>query len=123
MKVRAIRGATTLTSDDPTEMGSAVVELLEAAIQANALDSQEIISILFTSTPDLLSQFPATAARALRPELLANIPLICAAEVAVPGALGLTIRVLIHAHTDLTQSQIKHQYLRGAVALRPDIAK
>lgn len=123
MSVRAIRGATTLEADDSQEMGVAVVELLEAAISANNLVAEEIISILFTSTPDLVSQFPATAARSRKPDLLGNIPLICASEVAVPGSLPLTIRVLIHAHTELSQAQIKHQYLRGASVLRPDISK
>ena len=123
MRVRAVRGATTLGADNPEEMAIAVVELIEAVVSSNRLAPEEIISILFTSTPDLISQFPATAARARNPELLANIPLICAAEVSVPGSLPLTIRVLIHAHTELSQAEIKHQYLRGASVLRPDISK
>jgi len=123
MTVRAIRGATTLTSDNADEMGAAVVELLEAMISANALDLAEIASIIFTSTPDIHSQFPATAARFLKPEILGNVPLLCAQEMDVPGALPFTIRTLIHVNTELNQSEMKHQYLRGAVALRPDIAR
>ena len=123
MSVRAIRGATTLKVDSADEMADAVIELLETLFSANELDLSEVISILFTSTPDLTSQFPATAARSKRPDLLGNIPLICASEVDVPGALARTIRVLVHVNTDQSQSQMKHQYLRGALALRPDIAQ
>ena len=123
MTVRAIRGATTLTSDKIDEMGTAVVELLESIFSANSLDLAEIVSIIFTSTPDIHSQFPATAARALKPEILGNVPLLCAQEMDVPGALALTIRTLVHVNTELTQAEMKHQYLRGAVVLRPDIAR
>ena len=123
MRVRAIRGATSLVCDTSNEMGEAVVELIESVIKANDLNHEEIISILFTSTPDIHSQFPATAARLLKPEILGNIPLICAQEMDVPGALPLTIRLLMHINSELPQSAIAHQYLRGAAALRPDIAK
>ncbi len=123
MSVRAIRGATTLSADSSAEMGEAVVELLEAMIAANSLDLEEIVSIIFTSTPDIHSQFPATAARVLKPEILGNVPLLCAQEMDVPGALPLTIRTLIHVNTSRKQSEMKHQYLRGAVALRPDIVR
>jgi chorismate mutase len=123
MTVRAIRGATTLSADSEAEMGLAVVELLEAIIEANALDLAEIISITFTATPDIHCQFPATAARKLKPEILGNVPLLCAQEMDVPGALPLTIRTLIHVNTEEKQATMRHQYLRGAVVLRPDIAQ
>ena len=85
MPVRAIRGATRLTADDPSEMTEAVVELVEAMLERNDLDREALVSVIFTATPDLVCMFPAAAARGAG---LGDVPLICAQEIAVPGALS-----------------------------------
>ena len=119
MAVRAIRGATQLERDDPDEMREAVTELVSAMLEENALTSDSIISVLFTSTPDLVSQFPAAAARHLE---LADVPLLCAREIDVPGALPRVVRVLAHVETPAPRPAVKHVYKRGAQALRPDLS-
>lgn len=84
MNIRAIRGATCLQRDDATEMAEAVTELLLELMSRNAVDTDDLISVLFTSTPDLHSAFPAAAARGVG---LADVPLICAQEIDVAGAM------------------------------------
>ena len=120
MAVRAIRGATHLTADDPDVMREAVVELLSAMLERNGLDSSALISILFTATPDLVSTFPATAARALQ---LGDVPLMCAQELGVADAMPRVVRVMAHVECDLPRADVAHVYLRGAEALRSDIAQ
>jgi chorismate mutase len=118
MAVRAVRGATRLEADDPGEMREAVVELLTAMLERNALATDDLISILFTATPDLVSEFPATAARALG---LAEVPLICAQELSVVGSLSRVIRIMAHVESELPRPDIQHVYLRGASVLRADL--
>lgn len=120
MAVRAIRGAIQVPSDTFEALSAAVPRLLEKIFEANQVDYQDLISILFTATPDLVSDFPAAAARNLP---LGDVPLICASEIAVPGALPRVIRVLVHAESGLSRAEIKHVYLDGAEALRRDIAQ
>jgi chorismate mutase len=118
--VRALRGATCLAADDRDEMHDAVVELLAEMFERNALGDDDLISIVFTATPDLHSEFPAAAARQLA---LGDVPLLCAQEIDVTGALPRVVRVLVHAETPLARSQIVHVYLRGAEVLRKDLAQ
>lgn len=118
--MRAIRGAACLQADDATEMREAMVELLAAMMSKNSLTKDDLVSILFTGTPDLHSTFPATAARSLD---LADVPLICAQEMDVTGAMQRVVRVMMHANVDIPLSDIKHIYIRGAEALRQDIAQ
>jgi len=118
--VRAIRGAIQIDRDDPVLMQEAVIELVSKVLEANQLTNTDLISLLFTCTPDLVSDFPAASARAMG---LEKIPLICAVEMAVPASLPRTIRLMLHCHTELDQDQISHIYLRGAVVLRKDIAQ
>ena len=120
MRVRAFRGATQLQSDNPIEMEEAVCELLSEIFSANQLATDDLISILFTSTPDLVSDFPAKGARKLD---LGFVPLMCAVEIDVPGSLSRIVRVMIHAHSALELGQIRHIYRRGAELLRQDIAQ
>lgn len=117
--VRAFRGATQLSADTKAEMREAVVELLQDLLRANSISNDDLISILFTATPDIQSDFPAAGVRELG---LVDLPLICAQELDVQGALPRTIRLLIHANSSLTRSEVTHKYLRGAVVLRPDLA-
>lgn len=120
MSVRAIRGATHLIADDVTELGEAVVELLGTMLTRNRLDTDALISVLFTATPDLVSGFPAAAARALD---IGDVPLICAQEIAVRDAMPRVVRVMAHVETELSRAEVSHVYLRGAEALRADLAQ
>lgn len=119
MAVRGIRGATSVPEDKPEFILSATRELLQELLKANHIENyEEIVSAIFTTSPDLTSTFPAEAARALG---MTQVPLLCASEIAVPNSLPRCIRVLLHVNTELTQSQIVHVYLREAKQLRPDM--
>ena len=120
MRVRAVRGATQLEADTVDEMRLAVVDLLTTLFKENEISTEDLVSILFTATPDIHSDFPAAAARMLD---LGSIPLICAQEIDVSGALPRVVRVLVHAYSDRSHAEIKHVYRRGATALRKDIAQ
>ena len=120
MAVRAIRGAVQLTADDAAEMAEAVQELLVEMLRRNGIGTDHLISIILTATPDLRSTFPATAARGLG---LGDVPLLSAQELDVPGALPRVVRAMAHAELDLPRAQVQHVYLRGAEALRQDLAQ
>lgn len=120
MPVRAIRGATCLTADDKDEMSEAVAELLVSMLERNALSQEDVISVLLTSTPDLVCGFPATAARSVG---FAEVPLMCAQEIDVDGALERTVRVMMHVETPAARSAIEHVFLRGSQVLREDLAR
>jgi chorismate mutase len=119
MPCRGIRGATTVESDSASAILSATRELLASIIEANQVRTEDIASALFTVTPDLEAAFPAQAARQLGWQ---HVPLLDAQEVPVPGSLSRCVRVLLHWNTDIPQEQVHHVYLRGAAALRPDLA-
>jgi chorismate mutase len=118
--MRAIRGATCLEVDEPDHMRERVVELMSAMLERNQLTTAALISVLFTATPDLRSEFPATAARELG---LGDVPLLCAQEIDVRGALPRVVRVLAHVDSDLERRAVAHVYLRGAEVLREDLAQ
>jgi chorismate mutase len=120
VNIRGIRGATTAASDSKDAIEEVVVELLLEMFKINSLTEADLISIFFTSTPDLKSEFPATAARKVG---LSDTPLICAQELDISGALPRTIRVLIHAQSELAKSEVEHVYLREAISLRKDLKK
>ena len=120
MAVRAIRGAIQLDADEREHLLASTRELVEAVMAANALDTAHLISILFTVTADLRSEFPAVAARELG---MGDVPLLCTTEIDVPGALPRVVRLMAHAEMDVPRSEVQHVYLRGAVALRRDIAQ
>ncbi len=120
MTTRGIRGATTVSADDKEEVLSATQELLRAILEANpSLRTEDIASAVFTVTEDIVSAYPALAARQIGWDL---VPMLCAREIPVPNSLPLCIRVLIHWNTELPQADIHHVYLRDAVKLRPDLA-
>jgi chorismate mutase len=118
--VRAIRGATQVDADDRRQILDATTELVTEVMTRNELTTDDVISVVFTATPDLTSEFPALAARKLG---FHEIPLLCAAEIGVPHALPRVIRLMAHIETDLPRSAMQHVYLRGATALRLDIAQ
>lgn len=119
MQTRGIRGATTVSADKKEQVLSATQELLVSILEANpALRTEDIVSVLFTVTKDIVSTYPALAARQLGWN---QVPMMCASEIPVPGGLPLCIRVLVHWNTDKEQAFINHVYLRNAVNLRPDL--
>lgn len=120
MAVRGIRGATQIERDDPALMQEAVTELVAEILRANALATEDLISIIFTVTTDLRSDFPAASARAMG---LGEVPLLCAIEIPVPGSLPRTIRTLVHCETTRSMNQVAHIYLRGTSVLRKDLAQ
>ena len=118
MAVRAVRGAIQIDQDDRDEVLDATTELLQAVLTRNALEPDDLISVVFTATPDLRSEFPAYAARRMG---ITDVPLLCAAEIDVPGAMPRVLRLLAHVETDLPRGELRHVYLRGAAALRTDL--
>ncbi|MFE0646197.1 chorismate mutase [Streptomyces sp. NPDC058877] len=120
MAVRAVRGAVQLERDEAGHMREQVEELLTAVLERNGLVPDDLISIWFTATPDLHSDFPAVAARRLG---IVDVPLICAQEIDVEGAMPRVVRLLAHVDTALPKSRIAHVYLGAATALRKDIAQ
>ena len=118
MACRGIRGAITVETDSAPAILEATRQLLTGMVEANQLDSADVASAIFTVTPDLTAAFPARAARDLGWH---HVPLLDAQEVPVPGSLPRCVRVLVLWNTDLSQQEIRHVYLRGAVSLRPDL--
>jgi chorismate mutase len=119
MPIRGIRGATTVTADQPDLILQATRELLEAILEENAgMLPEDVGSAIFTVTDDLVSTFPAQAARQMGWDM---VPMLCGREIPVPGSLPRVIRVLVQWNTDVSQKEIVHVYLREAVKLRPDL--
>jgi len=118
MTVRAIRGAVQVPADDRSRILAATTELVTEIMTRNDLVSDDVVSVLFTVTPDLTAEFPALAAREAG---LDDVPLLCASEIAVPGAMPRVVRLLAHVDVDRRRAEIRHVYLGGAEALRPDI--
>jgi chorismate mutase len=118
VSVRAVRGATTVDADTPEVIKERVVALLEQVLEQNGLIEDDIISILFTATEDIVSTFPATAARSMG---LGAVPLICARELSITGSVPRCIRVMLHVETERSRNEIHHVYLEGAKGLRDDL--
>ena len=120
MTVRAVRGAVQIEADEREAILEGTAELVTEVMARNDLTTDDVISVLFTATPDLTAEFPALAARKIG---FHSVPLICATEIAVPGAMPRVVRLMAHVETDRPRSAIQHVYLRGATALRLDIAQ
>ncbi len=118
MAVRAIRGATQLAADERDHLLERTTELVRTVLAENALSTDALISIVFTATDDVSSEFPAYAARALG---LVDVPLLCARELEIDGSLPRVVRLLMHVETDLTRADVTHVYLHGAARLRRDL--
>lgn len=119
MMLRGVRGATTVTENSADAIQCATRELLTALVEANSIEEQDLASVLFTSTHDLTAAFPARAARDLG---WSGVALMGMQEVPVPQSVPLCIRVLLHWNTDKSLDELEHRFLRGAAALRPDLA-
>jgi chorismate mutase len=116
--VRALRGATTIDEDTVEQISERTQALVQAMLDRNGVDKDDLISIVFTATDDVHAVFPATAARAIG---LGDVPLLCARELDIKGGAPMCIRVLMHLNTTLTRQQLHHVYLEGARALRDDL--
>lgn len=118
MSVRAVRGAIQIDTDAREAILDGTAGLVREVLRRNELRPDDLISIVFTATPDLTAEFPAYAARQLG---LTDVPLLCATEIAVPGAMPRVLRLLAHVETQLGRPQIRHVYLGGAAQLRTDL--
>jgi chorismate mutase len=116
--LRALRGATTCVSDSPDEITAATQELLTEMMVRNDVEHDDVVSVIFTTTADLTSTFPATAARGVG---FGDVPLLCASEIAVPGSMPRCVRVLMHLYSSRDRDAMRHVYLRGAQSLRDDL--
>jgi chorismate mutase len=114
----ALRGATTVDADTSEQVTERVTELLAEMLERNGIAHDDIVSVIFTATDDIVSMFPATAARKAG---LGDVPLLCAQELAIQGSMPLTIRVLMHVHTSADRGQLRHVYLHKARSLREDL--
>jgi chorismate mutase len=117
MKLRALRGAITVDANEPDAILAATEELVRAVMERNSLEPEQMVSCIFTCTDDLDAEFPAVAARRLG---LSAVPLLCAREIHVPGALPRVIRLLLHCYAE-PDSEPRHVYLREAESLRRDL--
>ena len=120
MAVRAVRGATQLDTDDREHMLERVAEMVVDVMEANALEVDNFISVIFTATSDLVSEFPAYAARRLG---FSDVPLICTRELEIEGSMPRVVRMLAHVETELPRADITHVYLHGAANLRRDLTR
>jgi chorismate mutase len=118
--VRAVRGATQLEEDVREHMLERVAEMVTGVMEANDLAVDDFISVIFTATSDLVSEFPAYAARRLG---FGEVPLVCARELEVEGSMPRVVRMLAHVETERPRADITHVYLHGAAALRRDLTK
>ncbi len=116
--MRAVRGAICAAEDTAETVLDASRRLLREVLQRNAIEPGDIVSVFFTATDDLVSAFPAEAARRMG---LGAIPLMCAREIPVAGAMPRVIRLLLHFHTVRSQAEIVPVYLDGAESLRDDL--
>ena len=118
-RVRGLRGATTVGADTRDEIIAATVELISEMMERNSLAKDDLVTIIFTCTADLRSEFPAAAARAIG---ISDVPLLCATELDIIGAVPRVIRILMHIYTNRSAAELRHVYLRDAKPLRDDLA-
>jgi chorismate mutase len=116
--MRAVRGAIQVDANERTDILEGTSELVKEVLARNEIDPDDLVSIIFTATPDLTADFPAYAARMLG---LDDVPLLCTTEIAVPGSMPRVLRLMAYFDTARPRSEIRHVYLRGAAALRTDL--
>jgi chorismate mutase len=116
--MRAVRGATQLEVDEREHLLERVAELVKEVLYSNDLADEDLVSAFFTATPDIHSEFPAYAARLMG---MSDVPLLCAQELDIKGAMPRVIRLMAHVETEMTRDEITHVYLHGAAALRRDL--
>jgi chorismate mutase len=118
--IRAVRGATQLEVDVREHLLERVAEMVTGVMSANDLAVDDFVSVIFTATSDLVSEFPAYAARILG---FTDVPLICTRELEIEGSMPRVVRMMAHVESDLPRADITHVYLHGAAALRRDLAR
>lgn len=118
MRVRALRGAVTADDDTKDEIIASTTEMLEEMLDRNDVGTDDVVFIIFTATRDITAEFPAAAVRKIG---LSHVPVICARELAVEGALPRTIRAMMLINTDKAREQLRHVYLKDARQLRTDL--
>jgi len=118
--IRAIRGAIQVDANDRAAILESTAELVTQVLDRNGLTPDDVISVIFSATADLNAEFPALAARAVG---FQDVPLLCCSEICVPGAMPRVVRLMMHVESGLSRPEIQHVYLRGAAALRLDIAQ
>jgi len=118
--VRAVRGAVQVEANERAAILEGTAELVTEVMGRNNLSTDQVISVIFSATGDLNAEFPALAARKLG---FQEVPLLCCSEISVPGAMPRVVRLMMHVETELARAQVQHVYLRGAAALRQDIAQ
>jgi chorismate mutase len=107
-----------VSANEAVEIVAGTGELLREMLERNAVELDDLVSLIFTTTPDLNAEFPAAAARAIG---IAHVPLLCAQEIEVPGDVARCIRVLVHLYTDRDYASLRHVYLGEARQLRTDL--
>jgi chorismate mutase len=117
VRLRALRGATTVAANEADAILEATDELVREVIDRNALRIEDMVSCIFTCTDDLDAEFPAVAARRMG---MSGVPLLCTREIPVPGSLPRVIRLLLHTYAE-PDTEARHVYLRDAVSLRRDL--
>ena len=117
-RLRALRGAITVPTDEREAIIEATATLLQEMMDRNGVTRDDLVSLIFTATPDLTAEFPAAAARKLG---ISDIPLLCATEIAADDGMPRCIRVLIHLYSELDYSTLRHVYLGEARQLRTDL--
>jgi chorismate mutase len=120
LAVRAIRGAVQVDANESAAILEGTSDLVAEVMTRNRLSPADVISVVFSATSDLNAEFPALAARKLG---FQDVPLLCCTEIDVPGSMPRVVRLLMHVETPSPRSAVQHVYLRGAAALRLDIAQ
>ena len=120
MAVRAVRGATQLDGDERDHMLERVAEMVVDVMSSNDLEVDDFISVIFTATSDLVSEFPAYAARRLG---FGDVPLLCARELEIERSMPRVVRMMAHVETARPRAEVTHVYLHGAAALRSDLTR
>lgn len=116
--LQALRGATTLDADTAEQVIERTADLFREMLARNGVEHDDLVSVIFTATPDIRSEFPAAAARSIG---VSDVPLLCAQELDIAGAVPLCVRILMHLNTDRPRSELRHVYLGGATPLRTDL--
>ena len=117
--IRGVRGAITVTADQPEEILEETRRLVLEMTEKNNIDPDNVASVIISTTTDITSAFPAKAVRTL--ENWTYVPVMCTHEMDVPGSLPLCIRVMMHVETEQAQKDVRHIYMNDATKLRPDL--
>ncbi len=120
MAIRGVRGAIPVGENRRESIWKASKILALKMVRANRLKLEDIACVIFTLTPDLNSDFPAYAVRQMR-KGWEHVPLLCARELDVPGAMPGLLRILMLVNSDAPQKRIQHVYIGRAAKLRTEI--